>query len=176
MNNLILFVMATLLLIVATLIKTSLDISSPAFKNKQYIPTRYTCEGDDINPAITIKDIPKDAKSLVLIVDDPDAPAKTFDHWVMWNIPAKEITITENSAPGIQGKNSTGKTGYTGPCPPQGTHRYFFKVYALDIMLNLATSAEKRDVELAMEGHIVASGQLIGLYKKVNIQKNSPKK
>jgi len=142
-----------------------LTISSPAFNNGGNIPAEFTCEGEDKNPPIIIDGVPDDSKSIVLIMDDPDAPGKTFDHWIVWNIkPQKKIH--EDSNPGENGKNSLGKNAYTGPCPPSGTHRYFFKVYALDCLLDLKKTADKTAVEQAMKDHILAHGALIGLYKK----------
>jgi hypothetical protein len=145
--------------------KASLTISSAAFQNGANIPPEFTCEGDDKNPPLTIEGAPKETKSLVLIMDDPDAPGKTFDHWIVWNIKPQR-NISEDSNPGETGRNSLGRSEYTGPCPPSGTHRYFFKVYALDGLLDLKKTAVKRDVEQAMEDHILAYGELIGLYKK----------
>lgn len=149
-------------------VKKSLNISSPEFSQGGNIPVDYTCEGSGKNPPVNIKDIPKETKSLVLIVEDPDAPGKTFDHWVVWNIPPQE-TIKEDSIPGEVGKNSKGENRYTGPCPPSGTHRYFFKVYALDTLLEIKNSAGKKIVEQALQNHILAYGELVGNYKK---QKN----
>ncbi len=142
-----------------------LMVTSPAFEHGAAIPSKYTCEGQDVSPEITIKDIPKEAKSLVLIMDDPDAPGKTFDHWIMWNIPPQE-TIMEGRAPGTQGKNGKGTNAYIGPCPPSGTHHYYFKVYALDKMLDLPAGSTKAAVEAAMHDHVITSGQLIGVYEK----------
>jgi Raf kinase inhibitor-like YbhB/YbcL family protein len=142
-----------------------LSVTSPAFDHGATIPSKYTCEGQNTSPELSIKDIPKEAKSLVLIMDDPDAPGKTFDHWVMWNIPPHE-TIMENSAPGVQGKNGRGTNKYIGPCPPSGQHHYYFKVYALDKMLDLPAGSDKSAVEAAMHDHVICSGQLIGLYQK----------
>ncbi|MCM8796673.1 MAG: YbhB/YbcL family Raf kinase inhibitor-like protein [Candidatus Omnitrophica bacterium] len=140
-------------------------IKSPEFENGQYIPTKFTCEGEDINPALVIEDIPKETKSLALIVDDPDAPGGTWVHWVVFDIPT--ITqIAENSIPGKQGVNSASGRNYHGPCPPSGTHRYFFKIYALDTILNLKEGASKEQLERAMEGHILDNAWLMGLYKK----------
>jgi Raf kinase inhibitor-like YbhB/YbcL family protein len=147
--------------------KATLAISSPAFKHEAFIPSKYTCEGENINPAVNIKGIPEDAVSLVLIMDDPDAPGGVYDHWVVWNIQPAD-TIKENSVPGKTAKNSRGDRKYTGPCPPSGTHRYFFKIYALDKLLDLDEEADKRLVERAMHDRIVAYGELIGLYKKHN--------
>jgi len=129
------------------------------------IPRKYTCDGRDVNPSLNIEDLPKETKSLVLIVDDPDAPMGTWVHWVVWNIPpAKEIL--EDSVPGTEGVNDFQRHSYGGPCPPSGTHRYFFKVYALDAKLELSPNSRKRDLEKAMEGHILAKGEIIGLYSR----------
>jgi len=142
-----------------------LRVSSPIFQNNQFIPPKYTCDGDDVNPSLRIEGIPREAQALVLIVDDPDAPMGTWDHWVVWNIPPVE-RIEENSVPGIQGLNDFNKHSYGGPCPPSGTHRYFFKVYALDMKLNLNSNSRKKDVEKAMKGHILAEGKIVGLYRR----------
>ena len=142
-----------------------LEITSPAFGNNGQIPTRYTCDGTDVNPPLNVSGINDGAKSLALIVDDPDAPRGTWVHWVMWNIPL-ESGIKENEAPGIQGLNDFQKNQYNGPCPPSGTHRYFFKVYALDTTLDLPASAIKAQLEKSMEGHIVAYGELQGIYNR----------
>jgi Raf kinase inhibitor-like YbhB/YbcL family protein len=114
-----------------TAVKTILSVSSPAFEHEGFIPMDYTCEGSNKRPDLIIRGIPEEAKSLAIIVEDPDAPGKIFDHWLVWNIPPAD-TIPTNVVPGLEGKNSKGKIGYTGPCPPSGTHRYFFKVYAVD--------------------------------------------
>lgn len=143
----------------------SLNISSSAFSPNGKIPKLYSCEEDNINPPITIGETPDETQSVVLIMDDPDAPKGVFTHWVMWNILPGE-DIEEDDAPGDEGKNGRGQTGYTGPCPPSGTHHYFFKVYALDIRLDLKKGAEKKEVEDAMQGHILATGELIGLFSK----------
>jgi hypothetical protein len=141
-------------------------VKSSAFEPNKQIPKKYTCDGNNINPPLTLEDVPKEAKTLVLIMDDPDAPMGTFDHWVTWNIPASTTKIGEHSVPGVEGLNGGRRQGYTGPCPPSGTHRYFFKVYALDTELNLSAKSTKRDVEKAMQGHILAKGELIGLYHR----------
>lgn len=143
----------------------SLQITSPAFKQGGNIPSVYTCEGQDKNPELRVDGIPQETKALVLIMDDPDAPGRTFDHWVVWNIKPQNI-IAENSTPGETGKNSLDKNEWTGPCPPSGTHRYFFKIYALDTLLDLHTDADKKKVEGAMRDHILAYGELMGHYKK----------
>jgi Raf kinase inhibitor-like YbhB/YbcL family protein len=142
-----------------------LRITSMAFKAHQSIPVKYTCQGKDINPPIDIDGIPEKALSLALIVDDPDAPGKTWIHWVVWNIPITHH-IKEDNVPGEQGWNDFKRIAWGGPCPPSGTHRYFFKVYALDTLLELSATTTKKDLELAMGEHILAYGELIGLYKK----------
>jgi hypothetical protein len=136
---------------------------SPAFENADLIPGKYTCNGENVSPPLTIEDIPASARSLALIVDDPDAPGGTFVHWVVYNIPPKE-RIDEGSVPGSQGMNSFKKSAYGGPCPPSGTHRYFFKLYALDDRLNIGEGKTKKEVVEAMEGHIVGSAELVGRY------------
>jgi len=142
-----------------------LSISSPSFQHEGCIPAEFTCEGSGKNPEINIDGIPEQAKTLALIMDDPDAPGKIFDHWVVWNIPPSD-TIYANSVPGREGKNSRGKLGYTPPCPPSGVHRYYFKVYALDSLLNIEEGANKQTVENILRPHIVGYGEVIGLYKK----------
>jgi len=142
-----------------------LTITSSAFENKRLIPAKYTCNGEDVNPPLSVDGVPEGTESLVLVVDDPDAPMGTWDHWVVWNIPPDK-KIKENSVPGTEGLNDFGKHSYGGPCPPSGTHQYFFKVYALDTKLDLPSNSRKRGVEKAMEGHILAKGQILGLYSR----------
>lgn len=142
-----------------------LKISSLAFKSNEFIPSKYTCDGDDVNPPLNIEEIPEATTSMVLIVDDPDAPMGTWDHWIVWNIPPIN-EIGEDTVPGVEGLNDFGKRSYGGPCPPSGTHRYFFKVYALNTKLALNTNSRKKDVEQAIKGHILAKGELIGLYSR----------
>ena len=144
---------------------TLLNVSSDAFRNNEAIPSKYTCDDRNINPPLTIEHIPESAKCLVIIVDDPDAPKGDWVHWVMWNIPVTHH-IKENEAHGIQGINDFNKHQYGGPCPPGGTHRYFFKIYALDCLLAIPPSSRKDDVEKAMSGHVLAFGELIGLYSR----------
>jgi len=145
-----------------------LKIASPAFKDNGSIPKQYTCDGKDMNPPLIIENVLKEARSLALIVDDPDAPVGLWVHWVMWNIDPKIKEIKENYVPkgAIQGINDFRKNNYGGPCPPSGTHRYFFKLYALDTTLNISPNSTKADLEKAMKGHILAQAQIIGLYKK----------
>lgn len=142
-----------------------LTIKSSAFEANQKIPKKYTCEGDSINPPLTIEGVPAETKSLALIFDDPDAVGGTFDHWIMWNIPPSTGKIEENSAPGVQGLNTGRKANYFPPCPPSGSHRYTFKVYALDQALNLPSRTKKAGLQKAMQGHILAEGELVGLYR-----------
>ena len=146
-------------------------LTSTAFKHLGSIPSKYTCDGDEVNPPLTIEDVPKSAKSLVLIMDDPDAvkvAGKIWDHWVVWNIAPTTKIIAENSVPegAVQGRNSWSTNTYGGPCPPHGEHRYVFKLYALDITLNPTTSATKKDVEQAMKGHVLEQTELVGVYKR----------
>jgi Raf kinase inhibitor-like YbhB/YbcL family protein len=156
--------MNLLILIIATFISSqTLTVKSAAFANNNYIPLKYTCDGPNVNPELIVEDIPKNAKSLVLIMDDTDSPNGEFTHWVMWNIPPKK-NITENSAPGVQGVNSMQQNKYYGPCPPNGMHKYHFKIYALDIKLDLPSTADKKMVLFAIEGHVLAKGILTGSY------------
>lgn len=143
----------------------NLVVKSPAFENNNRIPTKYTCDGDNVNPPLTIEGAPEETKSLVLILDDPDAAAGTWNHWLVWNIPPTH-KIKEDMVPGTQGVNTAGKRDYGGPCPPSGTHRYFFKVYALDTELNSNPNSQKEDIEKAMQSHILAQGELLGLYRR----------
>ncbi len=145
------------------------ELKCSAFKNNEFIPSFFTCDGQDVNPLLEIKNPPENTKSFVLIVDDPDATGgKTWDHWLLFNIPPKTQYINQNSVPigALQGKNSWGKIKYGGPCPPKGSrpHRYFFKLYALDTMLDLEEGATKEEIEKAMADHIIEETFLIGLY------------
>jgi Raf kinase inhibitor-like YbhB/YbcL family protein len=144
----------------------NMKIESSAFQPNQRIPSKYTCDGENINPQLLFSDVPKEAKSLVLIMDDPDAPMGNWTHWTLWNISPQTKEIPENFVPAeaVEGKTSFGRPGYGGPCPPSGTHRYFFKLYALDKILDLPFGAERKDLERAMEGHILEKTELIGLY------------
>ncbi len=149
-----------------------MQLTSSAFAEKQSIPVRYSRGGDNTNPPLSIHDVPPEAKSLVLIMYDPDVPTDlrpdgNFDHWVVFNIPPQTIEITEaQNPPGMLGVNTRGESSYTGPNPPYGEHRYFFKLYALDILLDLPAGANRQHVEFAMQGHILAEAELIGKYKK----------
>jgi Raf kinase inhibitor-like YbhB/YbcL family protein len=145
-----------------------LTILSSAFSEGDEIPTRYTCDGDDLSPPLSWSGTPDGTQSMALITDDPDAPIGTFVHWVIFDIPPDTASLPEGvSDVGIQGENGFGRMGYGGPCPPQGpSHRYFFKLYALDTSLDLPSSAKKSDVEMAMQGHVLTQGQLMGTYKR----------
>ena len=147
---------------------SELSISSPAFSHKGMIPSKHTCDGADVNPPLSFDNIPEKSKSLALIVDDPDAPMGTWVHWVAWNIGPGTKEIPENSVPqdALQGTNDFRKQSYGGPCPPSGTHRYFFKLYALDAPLPLQAGATKTQLEQAMKGHILAQAELVGLYRR----------
>jgi len=145
-----------------------MKIKSSVFENNQSIPSKYTCDGEDINPPLEFLGVPKEAKTLVLIVDDPDAPVGNWDHWLVFNIAASIGIIEEGKAPkgATEIRNDFDKTSYGGPCPHSGTHRYFFKLYALDSKLELDFSARKTDLLEAMQGHILDKAELIGLYKR----------
>jgi Raf kinase inhibitor-like YbhB/YbcL family protein len=143
----------------------TLTITSPAFNAGDFIPKKYTCQGDDVNPEINISGIPADTKSLALIVDDPDAPNGLWVHWVVWNIPITN-QIQQNSIPGEQGVNDFRRNTWGGPCPPSGTHRYFFKIYALDTTFKLPPGTTKSQLEHALRDHILARGELMGRYRK----------
>lgn len=143
----------------------SLVISSSAFENEGLIPSKYTCEGEGINPPLDVQNIPDGTQTLAIIVEDPDAPNGTYDHWLVWNVPPQSI-IEEDRIPGISGKNGAGKTGYHGPCPPKGYHRYYFHVFALDSSLELPGGIDKKTLQAAMKPHILSKGTLMGRYKK----------
>src|SRR3989344_1173041 len=149
----------------------AMTITSGEFASGASIPSRFTCDGEDISPTLSIAGIPKDAKTLVLIMDDPDSPTGTWDHWVLFNIPAQSESLHAIPAgqepQGVQGKNSWGRLGYGGPCPGKGIHRYYFKVYALDIELPLSAGSAKKQEEEEMAGHALAYGELIGRYQRV---------
>ncbi len=146
-----------------------LTLKSSAFKPGDPIPSKYTCDGDDVNPMLEIRNVPVSAKSLALIVDDPDATRGTpWDHWLLWNISPKTQYISEDNVPAdaVQGMTSFGHQKYGGPCPPKGSapHHYNFKLYALDAPLDIPASSTKADVEAAMAGHVIEETRLIGLY------------
>ncbi len=144
-----------------------MKIESSAFKNGQTIPLKYTCSGDNLSPPLSFSGIPAGTESLALIVDDPDAPGGTFDHWIAWNIPSATQALAEGSPVPKQGKNSYRVLDYRGPCPPPGKpHRYFFKLYALDTLLDQPEGIPKGQLEKAMAGHILAKGELIGIFQR----------
>jgi Raf kinase inhibitor-like YbhB/YbcL family protein len=146
---------------------TAMKISSPSFADGQAIPAKYTCDGANINPPTAFSDVPPSAKSLALVMDDPDAPGGTFDHWIVWSIPPATTGVAEGKAPpGVAGSNGFGKNGYGGPCPPSGEHRYYFKLYALDTTLDLPPSSSKSQLERAMKGHVIVEASMMGRYKR----------
>lgn len=144
-----------------------MKIRSTSFKNNEFIPSRYTCDGKNISPPLIFEGIPEGAVSLVLIVDDPDASGRIFTHWVVYNIDPGLRDIPENNFHGneFHGKNSFENLDYSGPCPPSGTHRYFFRLYALDSMMTLY-KPDIEELQSAMEAHIVDSAELVGLYHR----------
>ena len=144
-----------------------MKLTSADFDNEGMIPEEFTCDGRNISPDLSVTDVPEGAKSLALIMDDPDAPGGTFVHWVVWNIPPRTSSIERGKEPeGSQGRTSFGRKGYGGPCPPSGTHRYYFKLYALDEELDLKEGSSKKELESAMEGHIIESAMLMGKYRR----------
>lgn len=152
---------------------TTFTLTSEAFRQEEMIPRRYTCDDENISPPLQWQQPPSGTMSFALIADDPDAPRGTFVHWVIFNIPAdsrsldEAVPVARELANGSrQGLNSASNNGYTGPCPPSGTHRYFFKLYALDTMLDLPAEANKEELLAAMEGHILAQAELMGRYSR----------
>ncbi|MBI5892475.1 MAG: YbhB/YbcL family Raf kinase inhibitor-like protein [Deltaproteobacteria bacterium] len=175
--NLLVFVICMCLLFFSSVHATAkegaaMHIISTAFENNEIIPKKYTCDGQNVSPPLNWAGVPAGAKSITIICDDPDAPMGTWIHWVIYGISPDAASLPENVPPqkevlrgAKQGINDFKKIGYGGPCPPKGpAHRYFFKIYALDIELNLPAGASKKDVEKAMQGHILAEGQLVGKY------------
>jgi Raf kinase inhibitor-like YbhB/YbcL family protein len=150
-----------------------IKVTSSAWQNGGTLPKRYTCDGENISPPLKFESVPEGTKSLALISDDPDAPAKVWVHWVLFNLPS-DVTHLEENIPGleklengaVQGRNDSGTTGYIGPCPPGGVHRYYFKVYALDTILDSPPGITKQELLQAMEGHIIAQGSLMGKYSR----------
>ena len=147
-----------------------LTVTSPAFQKGEPIPARFTCEGDDLSPALRISGVPPAAKALALVMDDPDAPRGLWTHWTAWDLPPGLSEVPEGFRPasqgGVEGKTSAGATGYHGPCPPSGTHRYFFHVYALDGRLGLASGSDRAALDRAMRGHVVAEGSVMGTFAR----------
>jgi len=153
--------------------KMEIKITSPAFEDGALIPARYTCDGEDISPPLQWQTVPEGTRSIALICDDPDAPMGTWVHWVLFNLPAETRALAENVPPdkiladgSKQGTTDFGRVGYGGPCPPSGTHRYFFKIYALDTEIDSPAGITKSQLLSAMEGHILGKGRLIGKYKR----------
>jgi Raf kinase inhibitor-like YbhB/YbcL family protein len=146
----------------------ALEVSSPAFSNNNTIPKKYTCDGQNVAPPLEWSGVPKQAKSVAIICDDPDAPSGTFTHWVLYNIPAATDSLPEHAKTGTSGVNSFGKTGFSGPCPPKKdqAHHYHFHLYALDVESLGAAGLSKEDALNAMNGHILAEGDLVGIYKR----------
>jgi Raf kinase inhibitor-like YbhB/YbcL family protein len=152
---------------------TSFVISSTAFTSGASIPVQYTCDGTDISPPLQWSGAPEGTQSFALIVDDPDAPGGTWVHWVLFDMPATTTGLAESASPGgtlptgsVEGENDWGRQEYGGPCPPSGTHRYYFRLYALDTMLNLAAGSARADVDQAMSGRILAQVELMGTYAR----------
>jgi Raf kinase inhibitor-like YbhB/YbcL family protein len=158
----------------SSVMEATMTVSSTAFKNNATIPQRFSCQGDDISPALSWSSAPQETKSFALIVEDPDAPHGTYYHWVIYNIPASERGLSENIARRDplpngtrQGTNSSQQLGFMGPCPPAGkAHRYYFKVYALDTEINIPGEATHDKLESAMQGHILAEGEIMGTYQR----------
>ena len=151
----------------------NIKITSTAFENNGLIPAKYTCDEENISPPLQWEQIPEETKSIALICDDPDAPMGTRVHWILFNLPKETRELTENipvsdtlANGGSQGITDFGRAGYGGPCPPSGTHRYFFKIYALNTKIDMDSSADKSQLLKAMEGHVISQGQLIGKYKR----------
>ncbi|MDO8522457.1 MAG: YbhB/YbcL family Raf kinase inhibitor-like protein [bacterium] len=157
----------------------TLSITSSAFEQNGRIPSKYTCDGDrSINPPLVFSGVPEGAKSLALIMDDPDVPKAlhadgVYDHWILFNIPISTTGIPEGASAGVAGANGSGKSAYTGPCPPPqyepSEHRYIFALYAIDTILSLKEGAIKQEVLKAMEGHIIQQAQLVGKYKRIEL-------
>ncbi len=143
-----------------------MTLTSPVFAQDEAIPLVFSCDGDDISPELIWSGIPETAVSLVLIMDDPDAPVGTWDHWLLFNMPPDLEGLPQGETAGTDGNNSWNRTGYGGPCPPGGTHRYFFKLYALDTILDLPTGTAKGALEAAMDGHILGQVELMGTYTR----------
>ena len=141
-----------------------MELTSSAFRHETRIPSKYTCDGDNVSPPLVVSEVPAGTETLALVVDDPDAPSGTWDHWIAYDIPVTDEISEGVTALGTGGRNSWGRSGYGGPCPPSGTHRYFFTVYALDAELGLEPGAKKQALLEAMEGHVIAEATLLGRY------------
>ena len=146
----------------------TMKVFSSAFENEGKIPSEFTCDGQDISPPLSITDVPKEAKTISIVMDDPDAPMGTFTHWIVWNIPSLKTQFAKGEKLDFgQGRTSFGMTEYGGPCPPSGIHRYFFKIYALDTKLDLKQGSSVKDLEKAMSGHVLAESVLMGKYSRI---------
>ncbi|MFW6282465.1 MAG: YbhB/YbcL family Raf kinase inhibitor-like protein [Minisyncoccales bacterium] len=143
-----------------------LKISTPAYGEGELIPSKYTCDGENVSPELKIENIPVGADTFVLIFDDPDAPNGTFTHWVVFNIPAQINSVAEGAIPGVEGENDFKRTNYSGPCPPSGTHRYFFRLYAIEGQINLEKGVSRKQIEDEMHDKILASASYMGKYSK----------
>jgi len=151
-----------------------LVLTTPAFRDGEVIPAVHTCDGEDLSPPLAWTGVPVETRGFALICDDPDAPRGTWVHWVLWNLPADAVELGQGVPPNPelpsgarQGLNDSGEVGYSGPCPPRGTpHRYYFRLYALDSAVNLSPGAQRGDLERAMEGHVLATGTLMGTYQR----------
>lgn len=144
-----------------------MKIKSLAFNHNESIPRKYTCEGEDLSPPLTFEEVPSNTESIAIIVEDPDAPRGTFDHWIAWNIPGDIHSLPEDAEVPQEGQNDFGEMRYRGPCPPKGpTHHYHFKVYALDTLLDIEPGSSKKELEKAMRNHILANAELIGTYQR----------
>jgi len=145
-----------------------MELFSSAFLNNQNLPAKYTCDGEGINPPLSITEVPENAASLALIADDPDAPSGVWTHWLMWNIAPETKEINEGEVPegAIEGKNSSNELGYEGACPPKGTHRYIFTLYALDFVPDLPEGATRGELESAISGHIIGQAEIVSLYAR----------
>ena len=166
-NNFFLICFLMIIFIIGCNQNPNMKLTSSAFNDHGPIPTEFTCDGANINPPLSTSNVPENAKSLALIMDDPDAVVGVFVHWVMWNIAPETREITKGNEPdGIKGKGSSNKLNYVGPCPPTGTHRYFFKLYALDTKLNLPEGSAKIELENAMNSHVIEQTSLMGTYKR----------
>lgn len=146
----------------------SIRITSSEFKDGNHIPYQFTCDGENTNPPLSISEVPKNTKSLALIMNDPDAPGGEWVYWLIWNINPSITEIPKQNIPShaVQGITDFKKPGYNGPCPLDGLHRYFFTLYSLDVMLDISPSSQKTDLEKAMKGHIISQAQLMGLYAR----------
>lgn len=143
-----------------------MKLTSTAFEHEGVIPERYTCDGSDVSPPLTVEKVPEGAVTLAFIMDDPDAPAGVWDHWIVYDIPPGTPIPEAVESLGTPGRNSWGRTDYGGPCPPSGTHRYFFSVFALETSLGLAAGADKSEVLDAISGHVLAKATLMGHYSR----------